>query len=298
MNGIPYFGETLALLTAVTWAVAVILFKKSGETVHPLALNLFKNTLAAVLFIPTIYIVGQTLAYRASTNDYVMLLFSGALGIGVSDTLFLHCLNRLGAALTAIVDCLYSPFIIALSMFWLNESLGAWQVVGVIMIISAIVTVTSRKGSEHITRRNLIWGLTYGVLAMATTAVGIVMIKPVLDHTPLLWVTEVRLVGGMLVLGAVLLFHPRRRRILGTVISTQGWRWTFSGSFVGAYVAMMLWLGGMKFTQASTAAALNQSNNVFIFIFAYLFLKEPINRFQSIGIILGVAGSILVMFTH
>ncbi|UCC45647.1 MAG: EamA family transporter, partial [Candidatus Zixiibacteriota bacterium] len=54
---IPYQGETLALTAAIVWAVAVILFKKSGETVHPIGLNLFKDVLAAVLFVPTLWIL-------------------------------------------------------------------------------------------------------------------------------------------------------------------------------------------------------------------------------------------------
>jgi drug/metabolite transporter (DMT)-like permease len=169
-------------------------------------------------------------------------------------------------------------------------------VVGVVMIISAVLTITGRKGSEEVSRTDLIWGVTYGVLAMATTAVGIVMIKPMLNHSPLLWATEVRLVGGIIVLLMILTFHPARRRILGTLMIGRGWGYTLSGSFIGAYLSMMLWLGGMKYTKASIAAALNQSSNIFIFIFAFLLLKEPINFQKTLGIILGVAGSLLVMF--
>ncbi len=36
-------GEVWALLAALIWSVAVILFKRTGEEVPPLALNLFKN---------------------------------------------------------------------------------------------------------------------------------------------------------------------------------------------------------------------------------------------------------------
>ena len=70
--------------------------------------------------------------------DYWMLLVSGALGIGISDTFFFMSLNRLGAALSAIVDCLYSPFIIGLSVLWLGESLSVIQILGVVMIVSAV----------------------------------------------------------------------------------------------------------------------------------------------------------------
>jgi len=293
---LPHIGETLSLLTAVAWAFAVILFKKSGETVHPVALNLYKNILAMILVLPTIPLFGETLFRSIPTNEYLLLLASGALGIGVADTLFFKSLNLLGAGLVAIVDCLYSPFIIGLSLVWLGDSLTVWQVVGVIMIISAVMTATSKKGSGKITRRNLWLGILFGVLAMATMAVGIVMIKPLLNRSPLLWVTEVRMVGGVMVLAVVLALHRKRRAIIGTIITTKGWRYTLSGSFVGAYLSMILWLAGMKYTYTSIAAAVSQTSNIFIFILAAVFLHEPINRQRMAGIILGVAGVLLVTF--
>jgi len=291
-----YMGQSLALLTAVTWAFAVILFKKSGEAVHPIGLNLFKNTLAVALLIPTVWLFGETLFYPASTGDYLLILASGALGIGISDTLFFMSLNTLGAGLIAIVDCLYSPFIILLSFLWLGEVLNIWQVIGVILIVSAVLTATREKNNGPVDRRRVFWGLFYGVMAMAVMAVGIVMIKPVLDRSPLFWVTTVRLFGGVLVLLVILIFHPARKKIVGSIGSPKRWGYTLSGSFTGAYLAMVLWLAGMKFTQASIASALNQMSNVFIFIFAALLLKEKLTLFRVLGIILGFGGTLLVTF--
>ena len=103
-------GESFALVTAMTWAFAVILFKKSGEKVHPIGLNQFKNILAILLLIPTMALMSKSFSPQVSIHDYLILLASGALGIGVSDTLFFHSLNMLGAGRSSIVDCLYSPF--------------------------------------------------------------------------------------------------------------------------------------------------------------------------------------------
>jgi drug/metabolite transporter (DMT)-like permease len=229
-------------------------------------------------------------------RDYWILLASGALGIGISDTLFFMCLNRLGAGLTAIVDCFYSPFIIGLSILWLGESLTLLQVIGTLMIISAVLTAIKREGNGQIPRRDLVMGVIFGLLAMLTVAISIVGAKPVLERSPLIWVSEIRLIGGVITLVIVLLLHPARRKIIQSIYSVERWGYTLSGSFVGAYIALVFWLAGMKFTQASTAAALNQTSSIFIFIFAYFFLKEPITLRRTIGIILGVGGAFMVMF--
>jgi drug/metabolite transporter (DMT)-like permease len=295
---IPYQGETLALTAAIVWAVAVILFKKSGETVHPIGLNLFKDVLAAVLFVPTLWILEGYVFLPAPWQDYALLLASGALGIGIADTLFFMCLNRLGAGLTAIVDCLYSPFIIGLSMVWLGEILSWLQIMGVILIISAVLTATYSPRDGSITRRNLLLGVTYGVLAMALMALGIVVIKPLLNRSPLLWVTEVRLLGGVVVLVLVLAFHRARRPILTSIYSAGGKVYTLTGSLIGGYLAMLVWLAGMKFTMVSTAAALNQTTNIFIFILAAIFLREKITVQKTVGIVLAVCGALLVTFAQ
>jgi len=291
-----YLGETFALATAIAWGLAVILFKKSGESVHPIALNTYKNILAFLLFFLTMLIMGESLIRPVPAADYWLLILSGALGIGIADTLFFKCLNLIGAGMTAIIDCLYSPFIIALSILWIDESFTLIQVIGIVLILSAVLAVTHKKGRGKVSRRDFIVGLLYGVLGMGTMAVGIVMIKPLLNQSPLLWVTEVRLLGGLIVLLLVFLFHPQRKKIAHTAIGGKGWVYTLSGSFLGAYVAMILWLAGMKYTQASTAAALNQTSNVFIFIFAALFLKEPLNTIKCLSIALAVIGVLLITF--
>lgn len=289
-------GETFALVTALIWAFSVILFKKSGESFHPIALNLFKNTLTLILLLPTMFLLGETVYRQAPATDYLLLLASGALGIGISDTLFFKSLNLLGAGLSAIVDCLYAPFIIIMSMIWLDESLSVWQFVGVAMIVSAVLTATSRNHGGNLTRRDLWWGVFYGVAAMAVNAVGIVMVKPLLNRSPLLWVCLIRLIGGMMILAVVMLLHSGRREVFKTLALRKGWKYAVPGAFFGTYIALLLWLAGMKFTQASIASALNQTSNIFVFVFAALLLREPINRQRTIGIVLGVAGAILVTF--
>ncbi|UCE67606.1 MAG: DMT family transporter [Candidatus Zixiibacteriota bacterium] len=293
---IPYLGEIFAFATAIVWAFAVILYKKSGETIHPVALNFFKNLMGMVLLLPTIYFFEGWIFKGFTSDEIILLLVSGALGIGIADTLFFKCLNLLGAGLTAIVDCLYSPSIIFLAFLWVGERLGILQIIGVAMIISAVLTISRADKSGLINRRNLLLGILWGVLAMFTMAIGIVMIKPLLDRSPLLPLSEIRLFGGGLILALVFLFHPRRKQIATPRLTGRGWTYLLIGSFLGAYCVLLLWLAGMKYTQVSIAAALNQTSNIFIFIFAALFLKEAITRRKVVGIILGVSGALIVTF--
>ncbi len=291
-----FLGEFLALLVALVWSYAVILFKRGGETVHPVALNGLKNVIAVVLFVPTIWLMGESVFYPAPMSDYLLMLGAGVVGIALSDSLFFKSLNILGASRMAIVDCLYSPFIIILSVVFLGEELSWVQLLGVVAILGAVLTpVFEAEGESPLPRKQVIYGTVLGALALATMAMSLVAIKPILNVSPVVWSALYRMLGGVLGLAVYLLFHPGRRKILGT-LRGPGLKLSVAGSLVGSYLAMMLWLGGMKYTKASVAAALNQTTNVFLFILAAWLLKEAITRQRVVGIILGVGGAVLVTF--
>jgi len=107
----------------------------------------------------------------------------------------------------------------------------------------------------------------------------------------------IRLVGGILFLVVYLALVRKRREIMASLMVSRGWKYTLAGSFFGTYLAMSVWIAGMKFTQVSTAAVLNQTSNLFVFVFAAFILKEEITRRKVIGIVMAVAGAILVSFS-
>jgi drug/metabolite transporter (DMT)-like permease len=59
---------------------------------------------------------------------------------------------------------------------------------------------------------------------------------------------------------------------------------------------MVVWLGGIKLTKASIAAALNQTNTIFVLILAALVLQERITPGRVVAIIMAVTGAFLVTF--
>lgn len=284
-------GEILALSSGLAWAVAVVLFRVSGRRVHPIGLNLGKNVLGLILIAPTILLLGQPLAPSVAASKTALLLLSGVLGIAVSDTLFFHALNRLGASLTAIVDCFYSPFVIILSFALLGERLTLVQLAGAALVVSAILTVSKEGKAERIDRRDLTLGIVYGILAMFTVALGIVMVKPVLGEVSVLWATLVRLAGGTAALALLAPFLRNRRAVLAPLVDRRNWKALVPAAFFGSYLALILWTGGMKYAQASIAAVLSQLNTIFIVVIAALFLKERLTGWKVAAVVLAFVGA-------
>jgi drug/metabolite transporter (DMT)-like permease len=293
LTTIRSFGEILALSSGLVWAVAVILFRISGRKVHPVGLNLFKTALAFVFMAPTMLVLREPLLPNVPASSVGLLLLSGALGIAVSDTLFFHSLNRLGASLVAIIDCFYSPFVIGLSFILLGEKLEAWQLLGAGLVVSAVLTVSRDKRAVKLDGKNLAVGILYGVLAMFFVALGIVMVKPVLETVSVVWATLVRLAGGTIALLLLVPFLRGRRAIFAPLADRANWKALIPASFFGSYLSLLLWMGGMKYAKVSVAAVLNQLNTIFIVIIAAVFLKERLTGWKIAAVVLAFVGAYL-----
>lgn len=291
----PLLGEGFALAAAICWSIAVILFRKTGERVPALALNIFKNCVAILLFAATLAAMGDSLFRSVPVRVYILLLVSGAIGIGIADTLFFLTLNRVGASLQAIITTSYAPSIILLGILFLGERLSALQAFGAALIVGAVASVAWVRGrGETIPRSALLGGIVFGVLATSTQAVSIVMIKRLLNESPLIWANVWRLAGGLAMSLLLLPLLPARRRAFGSLRESRIWKVMLPGAVVGTYISLMFWLGGMKYAQVSVASAINQTSTLWTFALAALALKEPVTRRRVVALATGAAGIALV----
>jgi drug/metabolite transporter (DMT)-like permease len=287
-------GELYALICAVIWACAVILLKRSGETVSPFALNLFRVGVSSVLLVVTALAAGQGLVRDAPARDVLTLMASGVIAIALADTLFHRCLNIVGAGVTAIVDCLYSPLVVLFAFLLIGEHLNAWQLLGMVAVIAAVLIASGHPAPPGVPPRTLLKGSLMGMGAMAAVALGVVIAKPVLERQPVLWSTTVRQLGALAVMLPVAVVSPQRRRYFGVFRPGASWRFSLPGTILGSYLALMFWLAGMKYTQAGAAAILNQTSTIYVLILASFFLHEPFTRRKLAASALAIAGILMV----
>lgn len=288
-------GIIFSIGAAFFWSVSVILFRKSGENISPLSLNLFKCFIAFFLLVPTVLVMKIDLFPNQPLSDWWLLIGSGLIGTALADSLFFASLHRIGASLSAIVSCFYLPSIIFLSYFFLNETLGVNGIIGGLLVLSALF-VSSLHGKTHdIDKKDLVIGIVYGLGGVLSIAIGIIMIKEILVRIDLIWVTFVRVVAALVGMILVVLLHSRRYQLIQELKFSSAWKWAVPASISGNYLALLCWLGGMKYTLVSLAAILNQLSTVMIFIFAAIFLKEKITVIKTIAIILAISGAVVAI---
>ena len=137
----PGAGEICSVACALLWAIVTISLKRAGETVPPFELNLFKNIGIAMLLVPAVFFFEFDSWKMFSSSDIWILAISGVIGVCVADWLLLESLNLLGAGRNAILDCLYSPFVIVFAWFALGEKLTLDRIGGGLLVVAGILSL-------------------------------------------------------------------------------------------------------------------------------------------------------------
>ncbi len=292
-------GEFYSLACAVAWAMAIVAFRHAGQSLPAQHLNLLKNSVMLACLAPTLWLAGSP--FLLPSNALWISLISGVIGIAIGDGLYLAAIQKLGASRAGLAGMMYSPWVVIFSAVWLGESLRPWQWFGMALVLIGLLgvglTQTRRRGTS---RESFSWaGLGLAAIAMALMAAGIVMVKPVLESEPLLTVVWWRAIAGTV---PVLLWlgRPQAPKPLfspATWAGVQHWKTLLFGCFIGAYVAMIIWLAGYKYAAASVAAILNESAALWIMLLAWWLLDERLNRAQLLSASLIASGVLLVIFT-
>ena len=77
-------------------------------------------------------------------------------------------------------------------------------------------------------------------------------------------------------------FHPGR-----------SWIYTVPSTLLGSYVALVIWIAGMKLAQAGVAGVLNQLSTILVPLLAAVFLKEKLTARKAVAVGLGFCGALL-----
>jgi drug/metabolite transporter (DMT)-like permease len=296
-------GKLCALLAAMSWALALVLFKQSGESVPPLALNLFKNVVGLALFGLTLLATALLPALKPdapvdfmSPPELLVLAVSGLMGIAVADTLFFASLNRTGVQLNQVVDCLYTPSMLLFAWLLAGEDITRAHWLGSALIVAGILVATSVKPPPNRTRGQIGAGILFGAGAMLAMAYSIALAKPILDARPVLWTTATRLTAGTCALALWSLVTSSRRATWAVFRPAPVWRRSIPAAVLGVYLSMLLWISGFAWTTMASAAILNQTSIVFALALAAVLLRERLSRRKIVAIGLASGGVVVATF--
>ena len=212
----PSFGVVAALLAALCWSVAVIIFKSASRFLSPLLIVLLKNTIATLCFVVLFFVFDIPFWLSGLESlDYYKIIISGVLGMGLADLLFIKALTQIGANRVALVNCFEPGVIYLFSVLMLGSFLTTKQLFGFLVVVVALLIISYEKNDMGIASSIKRRGVLTQILAVVLSGFGIVLIKPVLSKlnasiASQLWVAFFRLFPGFIFTWIVFMFKKNR----------------------------------------------------------------------------------------
>jgi drug/metabolite transporter (DMT)-like permease len=133
--------------------------------------------------------------------------------------------------------------------------------------------------------------LTCGIFAVSTASI---LIRSALgDGVPPLVIAAYRLTIATLILTPIVL---RSRRAELRRLTSRDWRWTlFSGLFLALHFAA--WISSLDYTTVTSSVVLVTTGPIWVALASWLIWRERLTRPIVIGLIVAVAGGMLVGFS-
>ena len=293
MTSSPFAGEIAALAAALIWAVATMLYARTGNRAPALFLNLVKGTIAVGMLSVTVLILGEK-GPDLTASQWLWLAGSGVVGISIGDSAYFSAIRRVGPSQTLLVESLAPPLTGVLALFFLHEALGFWAWAGIFLTMSGILWVVTEHRPQH--KSINLPGLGFATLAALCQAGGMVMSRQVMVTSAItpLWAALIRLAAASLVLWTVLpVFKPdivlRRDswRAVGT--ARNGWPFFILAVFLGTFLGIWLQQAALKLTGAAIAQTLISVSPLFALALAAM-SGQAVSRRSLVGALITLAG--------
>lgn len=250
----------VATLSASIILQRILLHKDKAD---PIAYAIFFNGIVAVVILGTLLILGKFIMPDIGKLWLPMLLTCILFGLG--HIVYAKTLQRIEASIFSMLFATQAIWVMGMGGIIFSESIGPWQLVGVVLIFVSVGLLIERKGEVKFDRTILL-GLLAGLLfGLATTA----LVYTSRQADPASW-TGLSFVGPALV---ILLLRPQAVKKMKPLLKREvfGKLLLLSILYAASAVSMTI---AYTIGQANIIAPLSQTSIILTIILAIIFLGE------------------------
>jgi drug/metabolite transporter (DMT)-like permease len=284
-------GEIAALTAALLWAIASLIYARLGKRLPPIWLNLTKSSLAIGMILLTL-VLRQHVPNSMSWISLTGLALSGAIGIGLGDSVFFESLVCLGARRALLLEAIAPPLSALLAVLFLQEQLQVSAWLGILLTVAGVAwVVVERTPAQMQGQFQLKRGIGLGLIAACSQASGAVLSRAVLATTEVspLWSSLIRLSGGVLVLLIWLMGRRASWQVLQPLRSRPFLLGLTLAAFAGTYLGIWLQQTALKYTATGIAQALTATSPLFIIPIA-MATGEAVSVRAMLGALVALGG--------
>lgn len=292
------FGKLCALLAAFVWACAVPLLQRAGKGLHPVSSCVIRN-LCGVFFLCLFLLPqGYSIVHeyqKLALSTHLWFLASGIIGISLADTFFFIGARSLQVGVIGLTQTIYSPLVVIISAFFLQEQLNFSQLLGGGLVIAATILVKlSFLFEEKTPGKNESKGFFFMILCVLCNVLSILLLKISVKDFPVPLLMPYRNLIGVFPLLLWLGAQKKDSLVKRELSDISLWKKFLLGSLMGSALSSTLWVLGFAYTKASIAALLNESSALFMLGIGFVAFGERLSLMKLLSAMLATIGLCLL----
>ena len=292
------FYYLLALLAAFSWAIASLISADISRTLGAIGFNRIRLLIVSVMLI----------AYASFDNTWStinieflsIILISGIIGVFLGDTFLFLALQRIGPRRNNILFALAAPFTIILNILILKEKMNLFEFIGCIFVFMGVIIAIAFgtiKNNQHRWEKiegSIKTGIIFGILAALGQAVGIIMMKPILNSgaDPIASAAIRTTISAILLSLTYFSTHPvfidKSKYSLNIIFKT-----IISG-FLGMALGMSLLLIALQKADAGIIATLSSTSPIMILFLIWIITKRIPTFGAWLGTLFAISGTAFI----
>ena len=311
-------GITLSFVAAIAWGSAMVIFKVGVKKVEPIIATYMKGVIAVPLLVLLGWgIYGIDSLVRIFYYPSWIWLILAVITITLGDFFSLVALTKINVSIAQPISSAYPFFTILMLLIGNIEDITWNIIVGTIlisigvMVISYFSSKNYNKENENLTavketetieskkRTPMFMGILFSILAAIFWAGTVVSTRLILKDIEVDVVSMMGIRNGLMVI-TVLIFVFIRALVQKDRKISELSPFTKEGSFLMVGGAIAWCCGGVSFFTAvkmigaGISTPLSSISPLIVVFLSVIFLKEKISYKQLLGVIIIIAGSILL----
>jgi drug/metabolite transporter (DMT)-like permease len=289
----------LALLSAILFSGASVLFARYSVSHSSLWMNLMKNLTALAAFcvaaLVSVTVGGESLAGLGMRPTGYFFL-SGFLGLGIGDWFLFRGYQRIGSARTLLIFS-FSPVLLTIEgLVVFHQPLNFGQGLAILLMMACVWTISFEKFR---TEGRWEWsGILFAFVGVLLDNLGIVLSRQAFDLSPgttAFTANVIRAVGSVIPL--LIFAHFARERVFRRFGKLE-WRdrslVLFSG-FMGSFLSLSLWLTALKIGHIGGLAGVGSFNPIAASLWEWLLLRRRPSPYLVVALLLFLAGFFVLL---
>ncbi len=282
----------LALVAAISWGANAHIIRKGMQGENQFLGIVYRSLFASPILIIISFLLGDKLAvyFQKDVINYVLL---SSLFVTFGDAIFMYALKNYPVYIMQPIASVYPLFTTGLLIITGIEDIGIFILVGTILVITGVAIVTSKHENEIKFDSKAI---ILGVSSAFFWGSSVYMVRIILAHdgTNSFGVTGIRtLIMGFTAL--LLYLTTRSSEEKNKPLSKKFFLYLTISGIVGWVIGASMFFIAVQSIGAAIPTPISSTNPVFAAIFGYYLGIEIISKKQFMGILITVAGIILIV---